>query len=357
MAGPKKFASSTDVARLAGVSQSQVSRTFQEGGSVSQKTRAKVLAAAAELDYRPSVIPRIMLTDRSHLVAVAVGGLSNPHNSTALEQLTTRLQSEDWQVLLVHVESGYSMDGAISRLMSYRVDAVISALAVLSRKAADEFARSRVPVISFNTTHANDWVSSISSDNAHAGAAVADLFVRRGARTFGYVSGPADSPANVERWTGFRNRLVGAGHHPPAEMEGGGFSYDVGRRAVLEARSAGPLPEAIFGANDLVAFGVIDELRRLGRSVPDDVLVAGFDNIPSASWESYDLTTMAQDVPTMVDRAMETLAAVTASPILEHRSHVVVPARLIERRSTRREDATALRVPRQRTRATRGSRS
>src|SRR5688572_5239851 len=78
MTRPKKYASSTDVARLAGVSQSAVSRTYKPGGRVSPETRRKVLAAAEQLDYRPSLIPQIMLTHRSNLVAVVIGGLRNP---------------------------------------------------------------------------------------------------------------------------------------------------------------------------------------------------------------------------------------------------------------------------------------
>lgn len=337
MTTSKKFASSTDVARLAGVSQSQVSRTFQKNGSVSDQTRAKVLAAAAELGYRPSAIPRIMLTHRSHLVAVAVGGLSNPFNAAALEALTTRLQGGGWQVLLVPVESGHSIDSAIASLASYRVDAVISALAVLSRDAADELARIGIPVITFNTLQSNDWVTSVSSDNAAAGRAVADLFVARGARRCGFIAGPPDSPASIERWTGFRDRLVDLGAPPPLRLAGGDFTYEAGRRAVLAANTERGFPDAVFGANDLIALGAMDALRRTrGRAVPEEVIVAGCDDIPSASWDGYDLTSMAQDIPAMVDAAMAILSAATASPAEAHPARVVIPTRLVERGSTRR---------------------
>ncbi len=337
MATSKKFASSIDVARLAGVSQSQVSRTYQKNGSVSDKTRAKVLAAAAALDYRPNAIPRIMLTHRSHLVAVVTGGLSNPFNATALEALTARLQASGWQPLLVHVDSGHSIDSAIPRFASYRVDAVISALAVLSRDAADELARIGIPVISFNTPRSNEWVSSVSSDNVAAGRAVAGLFVSRGASRCGFISGPVDSPASIERWTGFRDRLKELCNSPPLWLDGGAFTYEAGRRAILAAAPDRGLPDAIFAANDLIALGAMDELRRhRDCNVPGDVMIAGCDDIPSSSWDSYDLTTMAQDIPAMVDAAMTMLSAVTASPVEGHSERVVIPTRLVERGSTRR---------------------
>ena len=336
----KRYSSSTDVARLAGVSQSAVSRTYLQGASVSAKTRAKVLAAAEQLDYRPSAIPRIMLTHRSQLVAVAVGGMLNPFNSAALEQLTVRLQAAGWQVLLVHVDSGHSIDSAIPRLASYRVDAVISVLAVLSLESAEILARNRIPVIAFNTVQANAWVSSVSSDNSAAGRSVADLFVQRGAARFGFISGPSDSPASVARWVGFRDRLAGLGLQTPLLLPGGDFTYDAGRRAVAAARRSGPLPDALFGANDLIALGAIDGLRQdLSLSVPDDVMVAGFDDIPSAAWSAYDLTTAVQDMPFMVEAAMTILHAATAVPARDHEPAVVIPTRLIERGSTRRQIA------------------
>ena len=100
-----RYASSTDVARLAGVSQSAVSRTYRPGASVSEETRAKVLAAAETLGYRPSLIPQIMRDHRSYLVAVVVGGLYNPFYAQVLEEFARQLQAVGKQVLLVHVDT------------------------------------------------------------------------------------------------------------------------------------------------------------------------------------------------------------------------------------------------------------
>ncbi len=206
-----RYTSSTDVARLAGVSQSAVSRAYTPGASVSAETRRKVLEAAEVLGYRPSLIPGIMLKHRSRLVAMVVGGLYNPFYATVLELFATRLQEIGNQVLLVHVDSGFSLDEAIPRLAGYRVDAVVSALAVLSQDAAAALARLEIPVVCFNTPLKNEWVSSISSDNREAGGAMADLFIAGGAGTFGYITGPRGSPANEDRLAGYRDRLLQTG--------------------------------------------------------------------------------------------------------------------------------------------------
>jgi DNA-binding LacI/PurR family transcriptional regulator len=330
-----RYASSTDVARLAGVSQATVSRTYRPGTSVSEATRAKVLAAAEALGYRPSLIPQIMRDHRSWLVAVVVGGLYNPFYARVLEAFARQLQAVGNQVLLVHVDSGHSFDAAIPKLASYRVDAVVSALAVLSGEAAAALARLCIPVVAFNTSVKNEWVSTVSCANREAGAAIADLFAAGGARTFGYVTGPVESPASADRLDGFRARLRAQGVGD-VRVATGDFHYEGGVRALRAMAGEGPLPEAMFCANDLMAMGAIDAIRATGGRVPGDVMVAGFDGIPAAAWGAYDLTTFEQDAEAMVARAVEIVTATAAT----HRSPggiaVTVAPRLVERGSTRR---------------------
>jgi DNA-binding LacI/PurR family transcriptional regulator len=331
-----RYASSTDVARLAGVSQSAVSRTYTPGGSVSAETRRKVLAAAEALGYRPSMIPQIMLNHRSYLVAIVVGGMYNPFYATVLEQFASKLQEIGHQVLLVHVDSGYSLDAAIPKLAGYRVDAVVSALAVLSNEAAKELARFKIPVVSFNTPVRNEWVSSVSSDNRAAGTEIADLFMARGARSFGYITGPAGSPANEDRFAGYRARLLERGHSD-LRVAVADFHYEAGIEALMTMVEKGRVPDAIFCANDLMAMGAVDAIRRnTALRIPEDVMIAGFDGIPTTSWAAYELTTFEQDAPAMVDESLKIVNATTATHTSPGEISVVIPAKLVERNSTRR---------------------
>jgi DNA-binding LacI/PurR family transcriptional regulator len=332
---PKKYASSIDVARLAGVSQSAVSRTYTGVANVSEQVRQRVLEAARQLDYRPSMIPRIMSTHRSNLVAIVMGGFYNPFYTMVLEQFTVKLQATGHQVLLVHAESGHALDSVIPRLASYRVDAIVSALAVLSPDAAEALAQLRIPVISFNTALRNEWVSPVSCDNAGAASAIADLFLARGARTFGFMSGPPTSHASAGRERGFTERLVElTGRH--VTIARADYRYEGGFAAALQMFAGPDRPEALFCANDLIAFGAMDALRnRCGMRVPEDVLVAGFDDIPGAAWASYDLTTFVQDGSRMVDEALAILATAEAGKAPVAVEPVIVPARLVERGTTR----------------------
>jgi DNA-binding LacI/PurR family transcriptional regulator len=332
----RRYPSSTDVARLAGVSQSAVSRAFSEGKSVSEETSRKVFKAAKKLGYSPNFIPRILLKHRSHLVAVVISGTSNPFYALALEEFTKALQKTGHQVLLVHVDSDHSLDGVVPRLASYRVDAIVSALPVLSKAAALAFARIKIPTISFNTPVKNRWVTSVCADSAGGAGAVADLFVERGARSFAFVGGSEGSYAANERLRGYRSRLREHGFVSVA-VAAGDFLYDGGFNAVLALRERGPIPQAIFCANDLMAIGALDALRRsLGLRVPQDVLVAGFDDVPEASWGAYDLTTVVQDGPSMVAEAMSILQSMMSSSGSAGGILRVVPGRLIERSTTLR---------------------
>jgi DNA-binding LacI/PurR family transcriptional regulator len=329
-----RYASSTDVARLAGVSQSSVSRSYRPGASVSKRTREKVLAAAEQLGYRPSIIPRIMLSHRSDLIAVVIGGMYNPLYARMLEEFAIQLHAGGRQMLLVPVDSGHSLDSVLPRLAGYRVDAIVSALAVLSPETAAALAKLRIPVICFNTKVSNAWVTSVSTDNARAGAEIADHFLARGVRSFGFVTGPHDSPASGERLKGFRRRLARRGFND-VRIAQGAFHYEDGFEAALAMFAGKDAPESVFCANDLLAIGAIDAIRtRLRLRVPEDVLVAGFDDIPMAGWAGYELTTFVQDASRMVEETIKIFQHSADGRLDLADARITLPARLVERAST-----------------------
>ena len=328
----KRYPTSVEVARLAGVSQSAVSRTFTPGASVSARTRDKVLAAAETLGFQPSLIPRIMLTDRSGLVALVVGGLENAFYARVVQIFAARLREAGNQIVLVPVDSDYTLDAVAARLAQYRVDAIVSALAVLSQDAAETLSASRIPVVSFNTPVTAERIGSVGSDNALGGRQAAALLHDRGVRHPAFIAGPADSPASAERLAGFRDGLRAAGL-PEPHVAGSAYTYEGGAEAAMRIRADAPF-DGVFCANDLCALGAIDALRRAGRRVPDEVRVIGYDDIPAAGWGGYDLTSFDQDVPALVEEALAMIARMSG-PKTALGERVLIPPRLIERGSTR----------------------
>ena len=328
----KRYPSSIEVARLAGVSQSAVSRAFTPGASVSQKTRAKVMAAADTLGFRPSLIPQIMLTNRSGIVAVVVGGLDNPFYGRVLETFATRLRETGKQILLVPVESDYALDAVVAKLSQYRVDAIVSALSVLSPQVASTLSAFRIPVVSFNTPVTAEWVGSVGSDNVEGGRQAAAHLHERGATRFAFLGGPAESPAQQERLKGFHDEVVRRGLPEPV-LAGDRYTYASGGAAVAALIEAGNRFDAVFATNDLNAFGAIDTLRRLGWRVPVDVQVVGYDDTAAAGWDAYRLTSLDQDVPALVDAALDLVARISETG--ECLERVLVPPKLVMRNSTR----------------------
>jgi DNA-binding LacI/PurR family transcriptional regulator len=329
----RRYASSTDVARLAGVSQSAVSRAFSEGKSISEETSRKVFEAAKKLGYSPNFLPRILFDHRSRLVAIAISGAANPFYALALQELTAALQETGHQVLLVYVEGDHALDGAIPKIARYRVDAIVSALPVLSKEAARALADIRVPTIAFNTPVSNRWVSAVCVDSIGGAAAVADLFVARGARSFAFIGGSEGSHASLERRRGYEERLRALGASE-VRFATGGYSYEGGFEAAGALCAVGK-PDAIFCANDLMAIGAIDALRdRLKIRVPEEVLVAGFDDIPQASWGAYNLTTVVQDYHAMVAEAVSMLQKMISADRPRGRVVRTVASKLVERQTT-----------------------
>lgn len=319
--------SSFDVARHAGVSQSAVSRTFTPGASVSAKMRERVLAAAAHLGYQPNLIPRIMATGRSEIVAVVAGGFYNPYFNDILEHLVRSLRDAGKQVMLVHAESDLALDDIVGELSRYRIDAVITPLSIRTQAVADTLATFRIPIVTLNAGITGGLVRAVISDSEAASAQAATLLSQRGGTRFGYIGGP-ESPQQDRRERGFAMGLKAIDQQGYARAIGD-FNYGGGHEAALSLFGSGR-PDAIYCMNDLAALGAIDAIRRvLGLRVPEDVLVLGYDNIAMAGWTSYDLSTFDQNKEAIVAGVGRLLEAeIPAEPIVK------ITATLIERSST-----------------------
>ncbi|WP_159014740.1 LacI family DNA-binding transcriptional regulator [Acidisoma sp. S159] len=329
----KRYVSATDVARKAGVSQAAVSRAFTDGASVSLKMRAKVMVAADELGYRPSIIPRIMLTNRSSLIAVVSSGLNHPFYAAIVDRFSVEIQKRGNTVLLFSVQDREYMDEIIPRIRGYQVDGIISASSISSPAVAESCAKMNVPVVLFNSRLRNTWVNSVNSDNVAGGRDVASLFIRKGATRFGFIAGRKGNMSSEDRLAGFVGRLVEEGISDLV-IEYGNYSFEGGSQAMRKLLARDRRPNAIFCANDLMAIGALEIARSEFKiDVPASLLIAGFDDIPSASWPSINLTSIRPNGDRMVSEALDILEGSLSSPG-EGGLLKIVPVHIIERLST-----------------------
>ncbi len=298
---------SADVAELAGVSQSAVSRVFTPGASASKKTAEKVREAALKLGYRPNSLARAMVSGRSRVIGVCVGYLDNLFYPVALEKLSNALQARGYHALIFMASNTTeNIDAIIDEILDYQVDGIIAASVALSSKLTGRCKAAGVPMVLFNRSQDGPGLSAVTSDNIAGGRKVAELLLAGGHKKIGYIAGWEGASTQRDREAGFVAGLSEAGIELHAR-EVGDFDMEKAADAARRMFAEDP-PDAVFVANDHMAFAVMDVIRgELGLCVPDDVSVVGYDDVPIASWPAYDLTTVRQPANRLVAETVEIL--------------------------------------------------
>ena len=329
----KTSVTSIDVARLANVSQSAVSRTFTPGASVSDDTKQRVLDAAKALGYRPNALARSLISGRSRIIGLVVAYLENHFYPIVIEQLSRALQAHGYHVMLFMTEPG-RQDEVMSEILQYKMDGVVLASVTLSSHVAEECANIGVPVVLFNRYIPDSHVSSVTSNNELGGRLVAQLFAEARHERIAFIAGTENSSTNNDREVGFTEGLAEASLSVWKRMVGM-YSFEGATLAARELLREEDKPDAIFVANDHMAFAVMDVIRsEFGLRIPEDISVVGYDNVPEADWAAYNLTTVEQPVGAMIDETVDILIKQ-----MEHKEvievHKVTDARLIIRGSVR----------------------
>jgi DNA-binding LacI/PurR family transcriptional regulator len=301
---------SAQVAALAGVSQSAVSRVFTPGASASKKTVEKVRAAAAQLGYSPNALARGLITGRTRMIGLVVAYLDNQFYPVAMELLSRALQERGYHILVFMAENSTEKVGQVmGELLDYQVDGIITASVAISNDLTSRCAAAGIPVVMFNRGQDDVRLSEVTSDNVAGGRRAAEFLLQAGHRRIAHVMGWQGSSTGRDRAAGFAEAMQDAGVAPVAMIDGM-YSRDTAAAVARDLFARPNRPDAVFVGNDHMAFAVMDMLRfDLGLSVPGDVSVVGYDDVPLASWPAYNLTTIRQPVRRMVDATVEALLA------------------------------------------------
>ena len=299
---------SAEVARLAGVSQSAVSRVFTPGASVSAKTMEKVRAAAEELGYRPNVLARSLITGRTRIIGLVVAYLENQFYPMALELLSRALQARGYHILVFMAENSTERVAQVmSELLDYQVDGIITASVAMSNDLTTRCDGAGIPVVMFNRGQDDARLSEVTSDNVNGARRAAEFLIKGGHKRIAHVMGWQGSSTGRDRAEGFKQAMQAAGLQPFAMVDGT-YSREKAAAVTRELCQGPERPDAIFVGNDHMAFAVMDTLRHeLGLRVPQDVSVVGYDDVPMAAWPAYGLTTIRQPVNRMVEATVAAL--------------------------------------------------
>ncbi|MEQ1408426.1 LacI family DNA-binding transcriptional regulator [Neorhizobium sp. Rsf11] len=325
-----RFVSAEQVARLAGVSRSAVSRTFTPGASVAPATREKVLRAADELGYHVNDLARGVLANQSRLVGIVATKPElgfRAHLTAALAKALIRRGSIP--ILINTGQAEEELLAAQKMLIGHRAEATI----ILSGSPPASFfelaQRNGQPLVVIGRSEPD--ADHVRAGNSEASRNAATAFFAAGRRRLAVIGSGSGTPSIMERESAFLSaaRALGA---EVTVARGPDSDYDSGIVAARELFLSDEKPDAVFCANDQIAFGLMDFVRtELGLRVPDDVAVIGFDDVPEAAWLSYGLTTFRQDPATMATRAVELLERRLENPDAAPGYERVIPELVIRK--------------------------
>ena len=324
-------ATSYDVARLAGVSQSAVSRCFAPSGSIAPATRERIEKAALELGYRPNALAQALISRRTNLVAVLISSLTALNYPEVLAELSHRMLARDLRMLLFSLNTESDVDEVIDQVWRHSVDGVICA-ARLSDEQVSLFVDREVPLVLYNRVADRAQAASVGCDSVTGQRLLVDRLLAAGHRRFAIVAGPEDSYVGEERRRAALGRLQEAGI-TDVPVERGDYGYESGAAAFAALLADGAQFDAIVCVNDLMAIGVIDAAREeFGMRIPEDISVVGFDGSGPATWAGYRLTSIRQPVRRMTEAAVNMLVERIEDPDLPAERRLF-NGRLIEGRS------------------------
>lgn len=328
------FVTAADIAEHAGVSRSAVSRTFTPGASVSSAVRARVLEAAGQLGYRVNRLAQSLTNARSNIVGLVGTDLHQPFHAEYLATLSAALLADGFQCMLLNAANAERDMGAIiERVLEYRVCAIVVMNGTPPSHIVKECLGNGVPVILVNKPMPGFAVDTVVTDHAGGGRAAADQLLVAGCRRLAVVSSGARTASLLGRLEAFRDRAAEAGV-PSRVWQEGPTDYSAGREAALAMLGRDAIDGA-FCVTDLLALGFLDAARLdRGRRVPDDLSVIGFDDIPQAAWNAYQLTTFRQPVRLLTDQVMQVIRQRAENPESPH-AVFTLPARLVVRMTVR----------------------
>jgi LacI family transcriptional regulator len=289
-----------DVAERANVHASTVSRILT-GVSVSRpRTRSRVLAAVAELGYRPSAIARSLRVRSSQTLGLIVSDVQNPYFTQLIQVIEDAARLRDLALVLCNGGDDPRRElGYLELLAERRADGVIVASSRLGDRHKGWLGQSPLAVILVNCNAGKLKLPIIRSDDRLGGRLVGQHLSALGHRRIGYISAARGDWATLERLAGLREAMTQAGLPDGPQVAEGNSRVSGGEKAALELLDREPLVTAIACHNDLTAIGAMRAVRLLGRVVPRNVSVTGFDDVELAAYSDPPLTTVRQDIETM----------------------------------------------------------
>jgi len=328
------MASIKDIARVANVSYSTVSRALRNSPVVSAETANLIRKVADKQGYTVSAVARSLVTKHTHTIGIVVTNVADPFVGEVVSGIEEVAQARGYSVLLASCHADPSRElRAVRLLHERRVEGILVNSSRVGALYVPLLARMNVPIVLINNEHPGEFIFSVSIDNLNAARDAAQHLVGLGHRRIGYIGNQFGLQADTDRFAGYRQILeeTDIGFQPELVAHGDG-KPEGGMRAMERLLALPERPTAVFCYNDMEAIGAMRVARQHGLRVPDDLSIIGLDDVFLASYTDPPLTTIQQPMQQMGRLAVEILLDLFSGGKPE--SHVTLSGKLIVRQST-----------------------
>jgi LacI family transcriptional regulator len=324
-----------DVAKKAGVATTTVSRVLNNSGYVSAATRARVEDAIQELGYLPNRVARSLRLKRTHTLALVVTDITNPFWTTVVRGVEDAANEAGFTVILCNTdESESKQDAYLQVLLQRRVDGILFTPVRSASEPVELVQRQKVPIVVLDRRVPGAQVDVVRGDSEGGAYKLVRHLLELGHRCIAALCGPETVSTSVERMLGYRRALREAGLGEDAEwVYYGQFTQCFGYDATTEILALDPRPTAFFASNNFIAVGALRALHDARLRVPEDVSLVSFDDLSSAMLIDPFLTVADQPAYQMGRQATELLIARLSDPAVNGYKEIVLPTRIIVRRS------------------------
>ncbi|WP_158881740.1 LacI family DNA-binding transcriptional regulator [Rhodanobacter sp. L36] len=303
-----------DVAREARVSVASVSRALNGGNGVTAETGQRIREVAKRLRYVPHAAARTLITRRTNTIGALLPDLHGEFFSELIRGIDLAARARGFHLLVSSSHDSVEEAAAALRAMQGRVDGML----ILSPRVDAAFLQSNLPAslpaVLLNSAVESDEYGVLNIDNYTGAYAMVRHLVDTGHNDIAFITGPEKNFDAEQREMGYRAAM--AAHAPNAAINivAGDFTEDSGYRAGRTLLAHAARPQAVFAANDMMAVGCLFALKEAGLNIPQDIALAGFDDIPIARYVTPPLTTVRVRIVDLGRSALEQLAALLENP-------------------------------------------
>ncbi|PKA44876.1 LacI family transcriptional regulator (plasmid) [Rhizobium sullae] len=332
-----------DVARLAGVAISTVSRALANPGRVNEKTRVKIDAAAKQLGYTPNAMARSLRVGKSNIIMIILPGSlyygASQIIPQVLQSINKALIQNGYNLMIANLDRDEESE---RHILDLAFGGTVRGAIILSSKLPEvdgrSLANAGLPIVSMLLDMSDAGLPSIVTNDREAVREVTTELIRLGHRRFLYIAGPEGNYHDVERYGGALEALRGAGLSEQAVSRSGGSldyqeGFEIGVQAAADFARLTDKPTAVIATSDDMAISFISRVQRTGLNIPGDLSVVSFDGSPVCEFCSPPLSTIEQPVEEMGQAAVARLLGAIGDSDNEPETRTVVRSRLILRES------------------------